>query len=80
MSDNKTRLLEETLKLFNMMGVVSGQGADGRLMSSIIAELEGTGPIPPRIEIPKGACPLCGARDMHSCDCDPMEQIAAASK
>jgi hypothetical protein len=78
MSDNKTKLLEETLSLFSMMGVREGQGQDGRLMSKIIDELSGNGPKFTAIEIPKGRCPLCGAANMMDCDCDPMEQLAAS--
>jgi hypothetical protein len=81
MSDNKTKLLEDTLRLFNMMGVVEGRGTDGQLMKRIRMELDGSGAASVvNLEVPKGSCPLCGARDMRSCDCDPMEQLIAASK
>jgi len=78
MSDNKTQLLIETVKLFNMMGVQSGVGVDGMLMSRIVAELDGNGETaPPVIEMPRGMCPLCGARDLTSCDCDISAQLEA---
>lgn len=80
MSDNKTKLLEETLSLFNMMGVREGVGVDGKLMTRIMAELSGSGTIVPSLEIPRGRCPVCGNRDMMMCDCDPMEQLAASQK
>ena len=80
MSDNKTRLLEETLSLFNMMGVREGVGMDGKLMTKIIAELSGSTSFAPVIEVPRGRCPCCGAPDLTMCDCDPMEQLAASQK
>ena len=78
MSDNKTQLLIETVKLFNMMGVQSGVGVDGMLMSRIVAELDGNGETaPPVIEMPRGMCPICHARDLTMCDCDPNTQLDA---
>jgi hypothetical protein len=81
MSDSKTILLEEVIRLFNSLGVTPGIGADGKLMSRIIAEVEGSGvPVPVKIEIPRGFCPLCGARDLTLCDCDPVAQLEALKK
>jgi len=77
MSDNKTQLLIETMKLFNMMGVQQGMGVDGMLMQRIAAELDGSAVSVPRFEIPRGMCPLCHARDLTMCDCDPVQQLDA---
>lgn len=80
MSDNATKLLEEVLNFFIMMGVREGQGQDGRLMVKIIEELSGSGPKIQAVDIPKGRCPVCGAASMMDCDCDPMEQFARSQQ
>jgi hypothetical protein len=77
MSDNKTELLKETLSLFNMLGVIPGQGADGKLMSKIMDELSGDAPPRVTFTMPRGRCPCCGAPDLMNCDCNPDDQLAA---
>jgi len=75
--ETKTQLLVDTMKLFNMMGVQQGMGVDGLLMQRIAAELDGSAVAVPRFEIPRGMCPICHARDLTMCDCDPNAQLDA---
>jgi hypothetical protein len=77
MSDSKIELLRDILRFFNMMGVIPDKGEDGKLMSRIAAEVDGTAPIRPVIQMPRGRCPCCGAPDLMSCDCDPDAQLKA---
>lgn len=76
MSDNQ-ELLRDILNLFGAMGVEPGKGQDGLIMSRVIEAVDGTAsPKPMSFQAPRGMCPLCGARDLMSCDCDPNQQLA----
>lgn len=82
MSDNKTKLLQEVVMLFNSVGVTPGRGRDGDLMARIQAELDSNpGDAPPMIlsfnPNAKMQCPLCKAPDFNECGCPADEQMAA---
>lgn len=80
MVDNKTKLLQEVLALFNSVGVVTGKGADGQLMARIQAEVAGSDSPPMLIAFNPGQrmqCPLCKAPDFNECGCPADQQMAA---
>jgi hypothetical protein len=78
----KTQLLFEVLALFESFGVVSGSGADGRLMAKIQAAVAGSTPDSPPVLISfnpnqRMQCPLCNHPDFNECGCPADEQMAA---
>jgi hypothetical protein len=81
MSDNKTKLLTEVVKLLNSVGVVPGRGRDGELLARIQAELATDPETPPLIvqfnPNARMQCPLCKAPDFNECGCPADEQMAA---
>jgi hypothetical protein len=78
MSDHN-QLLSDILQLFVNIGVTPGQGDDGRMMVRIQEALAGivTEAPRPKIELPRGRCPCCGAPNLMECDCDPDAQMKA---
>lgn len=78
--ESKTKLLQEVLSLFNQFGVQPGKGADGVLMSKILAEV-GEGNAPPMLvnfnPNERKFCPLCKHPDWNECGCPVDEQMKA---
>jgi len=75
------KLLEEVLQFFGVMGVRMGSGQDGIIMQKIADALSGvTHTMIIDTSLPKGGCPLCGAKSMMDCDCDPIAQMEAVEK